>query len=59
MFLINNLLAPFQIFTKIYGDIHDFVFIAGVIDTCDKMYRCQRHLRRYTVLTAINYRWCR
>jgi hypothetical protein len=43
MFLINILLAPFQIFTKNYGVIHDFVFIAGVIDTCDKLYRCQRH----------------
>ncbi len=46
MLLIIILLAPFQICTKIHGDIHNFVFIAGVVDICDKLYRCQRH-RRY------------
>jgi hypothetical protein len=30
-------LGPFQIFSKIRGDIHNFVFIAGVNDTGDKL----------------------
>jgi hypothetical protein len=31
-------LGPFQIFTKIPGDIHNFVLIEGDNDTCDELF---------------------
>ena len=30
-------LGPFRIFSKILGDLRNFVFIAGVVDTGDKL----------------------
>ncbi len=52
MLLINILLGPFHIFTKICRDIHNFVFI----DTCDKLFTGVNDTA--DVSTAINYRWC-
>jgi hypothetical protein len=31
-------LGPFQIFMTIRGDIHNFVFTTGVVDTGDKLF---------------------
>ncbi len=31
-------LGPFWIFSKIRGDIREWIFIAGVIDTGDKLF---------------------
>jgi hypothetical protein len=43
--------GPLQIFTKIQGDIRNFVFFAGVNNTGDKLFACVND-------TAINYYWC-
>jgi hypothetical protein len=57
MLLIIILLGPFLIFTKIHGDIHNFVFIAGIVVTCDKLFTGVNDSA--DILTAINYCWCR
>jgi hypothetical protein len=31
-------LGPFQIFSKIRGDIRELMFITGVVDTSDKLF---------------------
>ncbi len=40
---LNILLGPFRFFTKICGDLRNFMFITGVKDTGD------------TLLTSVNY----
>jgi hypothetical protein len=54
-------LGPFQIFIKIRGDIRNFVFIASVVDTSDKLFTVVNDTGDEVLvllLPAINYHLC-
>jgi hypothetical protein len=48
---------------KIHRDIHNFVFIAGVVETGDKLITSVKHtgdkISLKTKKPAIIYRWCK
>jgi hypothetical protein len=54
---------PFLIFTKVCVDIHNFVFIASVIDTADKLFTgvndTSEKLSPVLLVPALNYCKCR
>jgi hypothetical protein len=47
-------LGPFQIFTKIRETIHIFVFIAGVVETSDKMFTVSTTLAIYCIIAGVS-----
>ena len=58
--LVSNR-GPFQIFIKIRGDIHNFVFITSVVDTNDKMFTVVNDTGDEVLvllLPTINYHLC-
>jgi hypothetical protein len=46
-------LGLFQIFTKICGDIHNFVFIAGINDTGDKLFTSVNSTNDYALCRVL------
>jgi hypothetical protein len=56
------LLETFQLFTKICGDIHNFVFTDGVVDTDGELFTGVTHdtsdISPVSLLPATNFRQC-
>ncbi len=53
--LLRIPLRPFKIFTRIRGDIRNFVFIAGINDTGNKLLTGVNNTLPVSLLPAINY----